>query len=66
MNELENINEKIFESIKHIDEDGNECWYARELQKVLEYKKWQKFINVIDSAKFSCTQSKFKVDDHFT
>ena len=37
MNELEKINETIFESFKHIDEDGNEYWYARELQKVLEY-----------------------------
>ena len=31
MNELENINETIFENIKHIDNDGNEYWYAREL-----------------------------------
>lgn len=28
----------IFENIKHIDEYGNEFWYARELQKVLEYR----------------------------
>jgi len=27
-----------FENIKHIDEYGNEYWFARELQKVLEYK----------------------------
>jgi hypothetical protein len=31
MNELENINEAVFESIKHFDENGNEYWYAREL-----------------------------------
>ncbi len=31
MNELEKINETIFENIKHVDEDGNEYWYAREL-----------------------------------
>ena len=30
MNELEKINETIFESIKHVDDDGNEYWYARE------------------------------------
>ena len=35
MNELENINETIFESIKHVGDDGNEYWYARELIKVL-------------------------------
>ena len=28
---LEKYNEKIFEDIKHIDEYGNEYWYAREL-----------------------------------
>ena len=31
MNEIINYNESIFESIKHVDEDGNEYWYAREL-----------------------------------
>ena len=35
MNELEKINETIFESIRHVDDEGNEYWYARELQKVL-------------------------------
>ena len=38
MNELSNYNENVFENIKHIDEYNNEFWYARELQKVLEYK----------------------------
>ena len=31
-----------FEDIKHIDEFGEEFWYARELQKVLDYKEWRK------------------------
>ena len=39
-----------FESIKHIDEYGDEYWLARELQKVLGYKEWRKFENVIDKA----------------
>ena len=47
MNELEKINETIFESIKHVDDEGNEYWYARELQKVLEYTEWRKFVGVI-------------------
>ena len=34
-NELDNYNEKIFEDIKHIDENGNEYWEARELQRML-------------------------------
>ena len=31
MNKLKECTEKIFEDIKHIDEVGNEYWYAREL-----------------------------------
>ena len=66
MNELEKINETIFESIKHVDEDGNEYWYARELQKVLEYKRWDKFFNVIESAQVACSISNNNVLDHFS
>lgn len=32
-----NYTEEVFESIKHINEYGQEFWYAREFQKVLEY-----------------------------
>ena len=66
MNELEKINEIIFENIKHVDEDGNEYWYARELQKVLEYKRWDKFYNVIESAQVACSISNSNVLDHFS
>ena len=47
----------IFENIKHIDEYGNEYWYARELQKVLEYKDWRNFQKVIDKAVLSANNS---------
>lgn len=50
-------NENIFESIKHIDEYGNEYWLARELQKVLEYKDWRNFKKVIDKAILSAKTS---------
>lgn len=33
----ENYTKENFEDIKHIDENGEEFWYARELQKVLNY-----------------------------
>ena len=66
MNEIKEYNKTIFESIKHTDEYGNEYWLARELQQVLEYKKWQKFVNVIENAKLACEQSKFMIDEHFT
>ena len=54
---------KTFEDIKHIDEYGNEFWYARELQKVLEYKEWRNFLKVLDKAKESCYNFRFNVDE---
>ena len=55
----------IFEEIKHIDEFGNEYWLARELQKVLEYKEWRKFNNIIQKAKNACDGSNINTFDHF-
>ena len=64
MNKLK-IQESVFESIKHIDESSNEYWSARELQKVLEYKEWRKFNNIIEKAKKTCLISNYNVYDHF-
>ena len=60
-----NHTSNMFENIKYIDEYGNEYWYARELQKVLEYKEWRNFKIVIDKAITSCENSKFNVLNHF-
>ena len=62
---LVNKTEKDFESIKHIDENGVEFWYARELMIMLEYSKWGNFIKVIDKAKESCKNSNINILDHF-
>ena len=44
MEEIVNIyTSKTFEDIKHFDEYGGEYWFARDLQKVLEYKDWRNF-----------------------
>ena len=55
----------VFDDIKHIDENGNEFWYARELQKTLEYTEWRNFTKVIDKAKEACQNSSMSVFDHF-
>lgn len=57
--------EKDFESIKHIDKNGVEFWYARELMTTLEYSKWENFIKVINKAKQSCENSNISVFEHF-
>ena len=56
-------NNSIFENIKHVDEYGNEYWYARELQKVLEYKDWRNFKKVIDKAILSANNSISSIKD---
>ena len=64
-NNLVSKTEKDFESIKHVDKNGTEFWYARELMIMLEYSKWGNFIKVIDKAKESCKNSNINVLEHF-
>ena len=61
----EHYDNQTFEKIKHIDENGIEYWYARELQVVLSYKEWRKFDGVIERAKKSCKNSNINALDHF-
>ena len=56
MNDIE-INNSIFLSIKHIDKEGIEIWYARELQIVLKYIQWRNFDKVIEKARMACKQT---------
>ena len=60
-----NKNNKSFEDIKHIDENGVEFWYARELMPILQYSNWQNFEKIIDKAKISCENSGISVFEHF-
>lgn len=64
-NELIIKTEKTFEEIKHIDENGLEYWYARELMSALGYKDWRYFDAVIKKATISCENSNIPVLDHF-
>lgn len=67
LNKIINIeNNTTFENIKHIDEYGNEYWEARELMVALEYRRWDKFCNVIENAKTACTKSNYVIEDHFS
>lgn len=55
----------LFESIKHIDENGTEYWEARELQNVLQYSEWRNFYNVIEKARIACVQAGNVEKNHF-
>ncbi len=65
MNGVKKYTGEIFEDIKHIDEEGNEYWYARELKSILGYTQWRRFENVIKKAKLSCENSNMNIEDHF-
>lgn len=65
MNDIVKYSEETFENIKHISDSGEEYWLARELQKTLEYAKWENFYNVICKAKEACKNSQNLIEDHF-
>ena len=65
MSDLVKYSEQTFESIKHVNEYGEEYWLARELQPVLEYAQWRRFSDAIERAKLACKNSGFAVEDHF-
>ena len=60
------IENKTFDDIKHIYENGIEFWYARELMLSLGYSSWDKFKNVIERAIISCENSESLAEEHFS
>ncbi len=65
-NELILRTEKTFEEIKHIDQNGIEFWYARELMISLGYSSWDKFKSVIQKAMVSCENSQMSAETCFS
>ena len=65
MEEINMYNEQVFEDIKHINEEGIEFWYARELQFVLQYTEWRNFLKIIEKAKTTCVTSENTLENHF-
>ncbi len=60
----------IFDTIVHtVNNNDNsqqvEIWFARELQEVLGYARWENFIVAINRAVDSCKTQNINVDDHF-
>src|SRR3990167_104561 len=56
--------QKSFEEYVHLIE-GIELWHARDLQKLLDYDKWENFAHVIEKAKVACKNSNQNEEDHF-
>jgi DNA-damage-inducible protein D len=47
------------------ESDGVEYWFARDLQWLLGYTRWENFIKVIDKGKIACSNAKQEISDHF-
>ena len=58
LTELEQLVQTEFES-------GVEFWFARDLQGVLGYTKWDNFRKVVEGAMVACETSGHKASDHF-
>ncbi|MDR0693877.1 MAG: DNA damage-inducible protein D [Prevotellaceae bacterium] len=59
-----------FDEIAHFinSDEGNEqveIWFARELQGLLGYTRWENFLVAIQRAVYSCKSQNINVDDHF-
>tara|TARA_R110002049_G_scaffold166138_3_gene332348 strand:- start:149 stop:988 length:840 start_codon:yes stop_codon:yes gene_type:complete len=54
-----------FENHSQTTENGIDFWFARDIQHLLGYSKWDNFNNVINKAKTSCEASGNNISDHF-
>ncbi|RLD55392.1 MAG: DNA damage-inducible protein D [Bacteroidetes bacterium] len=56
---------KNFEEHSYTTEEGIEFWFARDLQHLLGYAKWENFNKVITKAKIACEVSGNDISNHF-
>ncbi len=70
--DIQRINQlkSVFDTIAHFinsenDSEQVEVWFARELQELLGYARWENFIVAINRAVDSCKTQNINVDDHF-
>jgi DNA-damage-inducible protein D len=56
---------KNFEEHSYTTEEGIEFWFARDLQQLLGYAKWENFNKVITKAKIACEVSGNDISNHF-
>jgi len=70
--DIQRINQlkSIFDTVVHFinnndDSEQVEVWFARELQELLGYARWENFTLAINRAVESCKSQNINVDDHF-
>lgn len=65
INQYKSNFDAIAQSVKNESNESIEVWYARELQKVLGYARWENFTVAISRAMESCKTQNINIDDHF-
>lgn len=65
INQYKNRFDEISEYIENEQHDQVEVWFARDLQKVLGYVRWENFVIAINRAVESCKTLNINIDDHF-
>lgn len=64
--QLKSLFDEIGHFIKNEDKSEQvEIWFARELQQILGYARWENFIVAIQRAVDSCKTQNVNIDDHF-
>ena len=68
--QLINHHKSLFDSIQQYvygqdETEQIEVWFARELQELLGYARWENFTVAIRRAIEACTSQRINVDDHF-
>jgi DNA-damage-inducible protein D len=63
-NSIEQLVE-AFEAAAQLDEHDQEFWFARDLQKLLDYAKWDNFLTVVAKALEAAAASNHATEDHF-
>ena len=65
INQYKSTFDAIVQNISGENGEYIEVWYARELQGVLGYARWENFVVAINRAMESCKTQNINIDDHF-
>ncbi|MFZ4616722.1 MAG: hypothetical protein ACOYM2_11090 [Rectinemataceae bacterium] len=63
--QLQNLQSQLESAIQRADDEGIEFWFARDLQGLLGYARWENFQTAILRAMESCEGAIHAPSDHF-
>ena len=63
--QLQTLQGNLEAAIQRADAEGVEFWFARDLQSLLGYARWENFQTALQRAMESCEASGHTASDHF-